>query len=74
LGGRMVAQKGEDAQAEAGAAQRAFAELGGALVDIKPVLLPGTQSSHYLVVLDKVARTPAGYPRRAGMPSKKPLR
>ncbi len=74
LGGRMVAQKGEDSQAEASAAQRAFAELGGALVDIKPVLLPGAQGSHYLVVLDKVAKTPAGYPRRAGMPSKKPLR
>lgn len=73
LGGRVVAQKGEDAQDETSAAQRAFAELGGALLDIKSVPLPGAQGQHYLVVLDKVAKTPAGYPRRAGMPSKRPL-
>jgi 16S rRNA (guanine527-N7)-methyltransferase len=73
LGGRLVAQKGEDIEEEARLAQRAFAEVGGALVDIKPVLLPGLQSKHYLVVLDKVAKTPEAYPRRAGVPSKRPI-
>jgi hypothetical protein len=29
--------------------------------------------THYLVVIEKIAATPDKYPRRAGMPSKRPL-
>jgi len=72
-GGRMVALKGRDADQEAQEATHAIALLGGATAHIKPVLLPGVWSEHYLVVVDKAARSPEAYPRRAGMPSKKPL-
>lgn len=74
LGGRMVAQKGEDAQQETELAQTAFAILGGKLMTIKPVQLPGLASPRYLVIVRKAARTPENYPRRAGIPSKRPLR
>jgi 16S rRNA (guanine527-N7)-methyltransferase len=73
VGGRMVAQKGEDAVAEASSAQQAYELLGGKLVGTKHVALPGLVTNHFLVVVDKVAKTPDDYPRRVGLPSKKPL-
>ena len=38
-----------------------------------PLTLPGIEQLRYLVVAKKVAQTPATYPRRAGIPAKKPL-
>jgi 16S rRNA (guanine527-N7)-methyltransferase len=38
-----------------------------------PVALPGVVEERTLVVVDKLAATPPGYPRRAGLPAKKPL-
>ncbi len=74
LGGRMVAQKGQDAREEAQAAARAFKVLGGGAAQIKPVDLPGLRPDRYLVVVDKVSRTLDAHPRRTGVPSKRPLR
>ena len=73
-GGRCVAQKGESGPAEAHAAEKALRLLGGQLNQLIPVELPGVAETHYLVVIDKVAATPAKYPRRAGIPTKSPLR
>ena len=72
VGGRVVAQKGEDVREEVETAQNALSILGSALVDIKPVVLPCLSLRH-LVVVDKISRTPPEYPRRPGIPSKKPL-
>lgn len=73
LGGLCIAQKGSGAQAEVASAQRAIAILGGRLKRIIPVELTGLAETRYLVVLEKTARTPAKYPRRPGMPTKRPL-
>jgi len=72
LGGRMIALKGKDAREEAGASQKALDVLGGSLLEVKPIHLPGLEE-HHLVVVDKVAKTPKRYPRRPGVPSKRPL-
>jgi 16S rRNA (guanine527-N7)-methyltransferase len=74
LGGRCLAQKGEDAAAEATGAQAAIALLGGRLNRLLPVELPGLAETRHLVLIDKIARTPAKYPRRPGKPAKSPLR
>jgi len=73
LGGRVIAQKGRDAQMEVMNAQHAIGLLGGALRYLLDVELPGLAEPRSLVVIDKVARTPDLYPRRPGMPKKKPL-
>lgn len=73
LGGRLIAQKGEGAPAEAAAAQPALDELGGVLRHVKAVALPGLSEERYLVVVDKLTKSPEQYPRRPGMPSKRPL-
>lgn len=73
LGGKMLAQKGESAHAEAVAAEKAIRVLGGELQQIIPVLVPGIAEERYLVVVDKVAPTPPGYPRRVGLPARRPI-
>ena len=47
--------------------------LGGHLRQIKKVNLPGVVEDRYLVTIDKVAATPPQYPRRVGVPGKRPL-
>jgi 16S rRNA (guanine527-N7)-methyltransferase len=73
VGGAMLAQKGEGAHAETQSAEKVLKLLGGSLRQLIPVTLPGVADERYLVVVDKVAATPPAYPRRAGMPAKKPL-
>jgi len=73
LGGVVVMQKGDNAHAEAQAANKAIEILGGRLKQIIPVLLPGVVEERFLVVVDKVAMTSQEYPRKAGTPSKHPL-
>jgi len=73
VGGRMLAMKGESGPAEAHAAEHALRVLGGHLRQLVPVTLPGVVEERYLVVVDKVAATPNGYPRRVGVAAKKPI-
>ena len=73
VGGRMLAMKGESGPAEAHSAERALRVLGGHFRQIIPVTLPGVAEERYLVVIDKVAATPNGYPRKVGVPAKRPL-
>jgi 16S rRNA (guanine527-N7)-methyltransferase len=74
VGGRMLAMKGESGPAEAQAAEHAMHLLGGRLGQLVPVTLPGVAEQRYLVVVDKRAATPPKYPRRVGVPAKKPLK
>jgi len=74
VGGQALAQKGEDPSAEVAAAQKAIVTLGGRLRAVLPVTVPGLDAARHLVVLEKVAPTPARYPRRPGIPAKRPLR
>jgi 16S rRNA (guanine527-N7)-methyltransferase len=73
VGGRALAQKGEGALGASDAASRAIKLLGGGEPTIRQVHLPDHQRTHYLVVIPKVGISPAKYPRRPGIPSKRPL-
>jgi 16S rRNA (guanine527-N7)-methyltransferase len=73
VGGWVIVQKGEAGAAEAWAAEKALSLLGGELRRIVPVELPGLPEDRSLVVVEKVHPTPATYPRRPGIPSKRPL-
>ncbi|MCU0484719.1 MAG: 16S rRNA (guanine(527)-N(7))-methyltransferase RsmG [Anaerolineales bacterium] len=74
VGGSVLAMKGENGPAETHAAEHAMRILGGQLKQLMPVHLPGVAEDRYLVVVQKVAATPTAYPRRVGIPSKRPLR
>lgn len=71
--GRTIAQKGDTAPAEAQSAAGAMEVLGGELEEITPVELPTVTETRYLVVVRKCAATPEKYPRRPGVPGKRPL-
>lgn len=73
IGGSIVAQKGETAAAEAHSSDRAIRLLGGRLKQLVKVDLPGVAEERYLVIIEKIAATPPNYPRRVGVPAKKPL-
>jgi 16S rRNA (guanine527-N7)-methyltransferase len=73
VGGGMLAQKGEGGPAEIHAAEKALKLLGGRLRQLGKVELPGVADERFLVVVDKFAATPSVYPRKAGLPAKKPL-
>jgi len=73
LGGHVLVQKGEHAMAELESADEAIDILGGAQPTVHPVRLPGLDRTHYLIVSEKMAETPSRYPRRSGIPAKRPL-
>lgn len=73
VGGSMLAMKGESGPAEAHSAEHATKVLGGHIRQLLPVTLPGVVEERYLIVIDKVAATPAAYPRKIGIPAKRPL-
>ncbi len=73
VGGTALAMKGADRGAELDAAATAIATLGGRPPEVRPVDLPEADRVHLLVTIVKERATPANYPRRAGMPAKRPL-
>ncbi|HIE38299.1 MAG TPA: 16S rRNA (guanine(527)-N(7))-methyltransferase RsmG [Anaerolineales bacterium] len=73
VGGAILAQKGEGGPAEVHAAEEAIRILGGRVQRLVLVNLHGLAETRYLVVVDKVAATPEKYPRRPGIPVKRPL-
>ena len=73
VGGKMLAQKGERGPAEVHAAESAIKLLGGEVRQLIPVTLPRVVEERHLVLVDKVAATPPVYPRKPGVPAKKPL-
>lgn len=73
VGGHLAAPKGSRAANEVKQASFALETLRGEVVGRRP--LPPASAAHpqTLVVVRKTARTPERYPRRAGIPSKRPL-
>jgi len=73
VGGIFVAQKGAEVGEEVESALPAMRLLGGRLQVLRRVSLPGLDDPRHLVVVEKVASTPDRYPRRPGIPTKRPL-
>jgi len=74
VGGVAVAMKGAEIEEELAAAQPALQRLGGALRERHDLAWPPHLSPRTLLVFEKIAPTPANYPRRPGIPEKRPLR
>lgn len=73
IGGIAIAQKSKEVHGEVLNAEAAISTLGGQLKQIVPMAIPGLDEQRYLVVIQKIASTPEKYPRRAGIPQKKPI-
>ncbi len=73
VGGVAIAQKAGGRDDEVERAETAIVLLGGLGGEIIQVRVPGLDSERTLIVMEKIAPTPDEYPRRTGVPSKKPL-
>jgi 16S rRNA (guanine527-N7)-methyltransferase len=72
IGGRLLAPKGADVAHEVERAQHAIELLGGRLHAVERIALPDVEP-RTLVLIDKIAETPAAYPRAVGVPARRPL-
>jgi 16S rRNA (guanine527-N7)-methyltransferase len=71
MGGIVIAPKGKEAEAEAKDARVALEMLKGSLRAIEP--LPLSEPSQTVILLEKDLPTPLRFPRRPGVPAKRPL-
>ncbi len=72
-GGLFVAYKGKDGEGECRKASRAVELLGGVIADLVLYSLPESGEERSLIVIEKEQPTPKTYPRKAGIPEKRPL-
>ncbi len=73
VGGVLADWRGRRDELEEAAARAAAAEVGLRVVEIRRVEPYAGVRDHHLHVYEKVAATPARYPRRAGVARKRPL-
>ena len=73
-GGSFLAYKGPDLATELNGASRAIELLGGRLDRICEPQIPGFELEHKILFIKKIKETPAKYPKKAGIPSKEPLK
>jgi 16S rRNA (guanine527-N7)-methyltransferase len=73
-GGTFIAYKGPDIDRELKESHAAVSMLGGRLKRAEEVKLPNFHQGHQLVYIKKEKSTPSKYPRKAGTPSKSPLK
>ena len=73
VGGVFLAMKAVDSEEEINSAKRAISLLGGKIREVKDYPIPGTEVTHRLVVVEKIAPSPAKYPRAFAKIKKNPL-
>ncbi|MFC1933993.1 16S rRNA (guanine(527)-N(7))-methyltransferase RsmG [Chloroflexota bacterium] len=73
IGGSFIAQKKGSVDPEIRQAAKAISTLGGNLREVKRIGLEEFTEERQLVTIDKVSATPHQYPRRPGIPAKRPL-
>ena len=74
LGGLVVMQKGSSAKEEAEESKNAIRLMGGKMLDLFQITLPGLEDERFMVVLEKIKATPSEFPRRVGIPAKSPIK
>jgi len=73
IGGKFVAQKKGEISQEITKAGKAINVLGGRLNQVKEIELGEFSDERYLVIIDKICPTPEKYPRRPGIPKRRPI-
>jgi len=73
IGGSMLAQKGGYVDNEIDQSENVIKILGGKLDLVIPISLPDGMGERTLIQIRKITPTPTKYPRRPGVPKKKPL-
>lgn len=72
-GGYFVAMKAASSQEELDDAKAAIATLGGKVEEDYAFELPKEEGERHIILIKKTKETPKKYPRKPGIPNKKPL-
>jgi len=73
VGGLFIAQKGRSYKEEKEKGFKAIQVLGGELVGTERVRIPFINQERFLLVIKKIKATPQKFPRKEGLPQKRPL-
>lgn len=74
VGGEFISYKSEFSEEEKKDAEKAINLLGGSIKKSVIVELPYSEINRSFIFIDKKNKTPNKYPRKAGLPSKKPIK
>lgn len=74
VNGKCICMKGSEIEEELGNSRTAINILGGRIEKIDYFELPDSDISRNIIIIDKLKNTPNKYPRKAGLPSKEPLK
>ena len=66
--------KGSSVEEELSNGKNAIKVLGGKIKIIDEFVLPDSDMSRNVIIIDKIKNTPNKYPRKAGIPVKEPLK
>lgn len=73
IDGSFIAQKKGSVDPEISQATRAIHILGGNLREVQKIELEEFTDGRQLIIIDKVSASPGKYPRRPGIPAKRPI-
>lgn len=74
VGGSFISYKSGDIEEEVDASKKAIFLLGGKLQNVNKFRLVETEAERSFIQIKKEKKTPKTYPRKAGTPSKDPLK
>ena len=74
VGGHFICLKGPNANLELEESKKAMEALGIEFVEKIDIQLPDSELNHNILVFKKIHNTPLKYPRKAGKPSKNPIK
>ena len=74
IGGKCICMKGFEIEQELEQAKFAIKELGGKIEKVEKFTLPDSDMERNIIIIKKIKETSNKYPRKAGMPSKVPIR
>ncbi len=74
LNGYFGAYKSMNVEEELEGSKKALKVLGGRITTSTSMPIEGVEMSHQIIWIEKAGRTPAKYPRKAGIPSKEPIK
>ena len=74
IGGKCICMKGPNIDEEVENAKGAISKLGGRIKSIDNFKLGNTENERNIIVIEKIAHTNPKFPRKAGLPSKEPLK
>lgn len=72
-GGLFISYKAGESEEEINNSKNAIKLLGGKINKVEEFILPETDATRVFVLINKLTSTDKKYPRKAGIPTKKPL-